>query len=119
MKNPIFATQFFVHSNQAKRSSRIPLQKSPNMFIHRLLFASVLIIVCCITTLTNGATLPNDEVEALRSTGKILGKTNWNFDIDPCSRGNSWLDQPTRYYANNVTCDCSFNNNTTCHVTHM
>ncbi|MBA0771132.1 hypothetical protein Gotri_019648, partial [Gossypium trilobum] len=73
------------------------------MFIHRLLFASVF-IVCCLTTLTNGATLPNDEVnftlvflivEALRSTGKILGKTNWNFDIDPCSRGNSWLDQPT------------------------
>ncbi|KAL1075168.1 hypothetical protein V6Z11_D11G341700 [Gossypium hirsutum] len=81
--------------------------------------SSTLFIVCCLTTLTNGATLPNDEVDALRSTGKILGKTNWNFDIDPCSRGNSWLDQPTRYYANNVTCDCSFNNNTTCHVTHI
>ncbi|KAA3472312.1 putative leucine-rich repeat receptor-like serine/threonine-protein kinase [Gossypium australe] len=88
------------------------------MFIHRLLFASVF-IVCCLTTLTNGATLPNDEVEALKSIGKILRKTNWNFDIDPCSRGNSWLDQPTRYYANNVTCDCSFNNNITCHVTYI
>ncbi|MFQ6667952.1 hypothetical protein Gotur_033796 [Gossypium turneri] len=81
------------------------------MFIHRLLFASVF-IVCCLTTLTNGATLPNDEVEALRSIGKILG-ADWNSIIDPCGRDNSWtLDQ-------NVTCDCSFNDNTTCHVTHM
>ncbi|TYI58234.1 hypothetical protein E1A91_D11G341100v1 [Gossypium mustelinum] len=88
------------------------------MFIHRLLFASVF-IVCCLTTLTNGATLPNDEVEALRSIGKILRKTNWNFDIDPCSRGNSWWDQPTDYYTNNVFCNCSFNNNTICHVIHM
>ncbi|TYI03500.1 hypothetical protein ES332_A11G343800v1 [Gossypium tomentosum] len=88
------------------------------MFIHRLLFVPVF-IVCCLTTLTNEATLPNDEVEALRSIGKILGKTKWNFSIDPCSRGNSWLDQPTRYYANNITCDCSFNNNTTCHVIHI
>ncbi|KAG8479512.1 hypothetical protein CXB51_029301 [Gossypium anomalum] len=87
------------------------------MFIHRLLFPSIF-IVCCLTSLTNGATLPNDEVEALRRIGGTLGKT-WNFYFDPCSRDNSWLDQPTRYYANNVTCDCFFNNNTTCHVIHM
>ncbi|PPS02461.1 hypothetical protein GOBAR_AA18202 [Gossypium barbadense] len=87
------------------------------MFIHRLLFASIF-IVCCLTTLTNGATLPNDE-EALRSIGKTLGKTDWNFDINPCDQGDTWLNQSTRYYDNNVTCDCSFNNNTTCHVIHM
>ncbi|KAG4177188.1 hypothetical protein ERO13_A11G288400v2 [Gossypium hirsutum] len=88
------------------------------MFIHRLLFASIF-IVCCLTTLTNGATLPNDEVEALRSIGKTLGKTDWNFDINPCDQGDTWLNQSTRYYDNNVTCDCSFNNNTTCHVIHI
>ncbi|XP_052877036.1 probable leucine-rich repeat receptor-like serine/threonine-protein kinase At3g14840 isoform X2 [Gossypium arboreum] len=88
------------------------------MFIHRLRFASIF-IVYCLTKLTNGATLPDDEVEALRSISRTLGKTDWNFDIDLCSRSNSWLDQPTSYYANNVTCDCSFNNNTTCHVIHI
>ncbi|TYJ12037.1 hypothetical protein E1A91_A11G320700v1 [Gossypium mustelinum] len=88
------------------------------MFIHRRLFASIF-IVYCLTTFTNGATVPDDEVEALRSISRTLGKTDWNFDIDLCSRCNSWLDQPTRYYANSVTCDCSFNNNTTCHVIHI
>ncbi|MBA0591270.1 hypothetical protein Gorai_019949 [Gossypium raimondii] len=76
-------------------------------------------IVCCLTTLTNGATLANDEVEALKWIGKTLGKTGWNFDSDPCSQRHSWVDQSTRYYVNNVTCDCSFNNNTIYHVVRM
>ncbi|KAB2006266.1 hypothetical protein ES319_D11G332400v1 [Gossypium barbadense] len=81
------------------------------MFIHRLLFASIF-IVYCLTTLTNGATLPDYEVKALHLISSILG-ADWNSIIDPCSRDNSWtLDQ-------NVTCDCSFNDNTTCHVTHI
>ncbi|TYI58240.1 hypothetical protein E1A91_D11G341700v1 [Gossypium mustelinum] len=80
------------------------------MFIHRLLFA-LIFIACCLTTLTNGASLPNGEVEALRSIGNTLGKTDWNFNINPCDQGDTWLNQSTRYYANNVTCDCSFNNN--------
>ncbi|KAB2006273.1 hypothetical protein ES319_D11G333100v1 [Gossypium barbadense] len=88
------------------------------MFIHRLLFA-LIFIACCLTTLTNGASLPNGEVEALRIIGNTLGKTDWNFNINPCDQGDTWLNQSTRYYANNVTCDCSFNNNTTCHVTHI
>ncbi|KAK5786898.1 hypothetical protein PVK06_041547 [Gossypium arboreum] len=88
------------------------------MFIHRLLFPSIF-IVSCLTTLTNGAALPNDEVEALKTIGRTLGKIDWNFSIDPCSGGDGWLDQPTLYYVNNVTCDCSFNNNTTCHVIHI
>ncbi|KAG4123029.1 hypothetical protein ERO13_D11G304500v2 [Gossypium hirsutum] len=87
------------------------------MFIHRLLFASIF-IVYCLTTLTNGATLPDYEVKALHLISSILG-ADWNSIIDPCSRDNSWLDQPTSYYVNNVTCDCSFNDNTICHVTHM
>ncbi|MFQ6635516.1 hypothetical protein Gotur_032885 [Gossypium turneri] len=48
-------------------------------------------IVCCLTTLTNGATLANDEVEALKWIGKTLGKTGWNFDSDPCSQRHSWF----------------------------
>ncbi|KAG8479510.1 hypothetical protein CXB51_029275 [Gossypium anomalum] len=86
------------------------------MFIHRLLFASIF-IVYCLTTFTNGATLPDDEVEALISISQELRKTDWNFSIDPCSGGDNWLDESTP--ANNVTCDCSFNNNTICHVTHI
>ncbi|TYH46699.1 hypothetical protein E1A91_D11G342000v1 [Gossypium mustelinum] len=46
-------------------------------------------IVCCLTTLTDGATLANDE--ALKSIGKTLGKTGWDFGIDPCSQRHGWL----------------------------
>ncbi|TYJ12044.1 hypothetical protein E1A91_A11G321300v1 [Gossypium mustelinum] len=91
------------------------------MLFLRLVFGS-LFIVCCLTTLTNEAALPNAEVEALESIGKTLGKSNWNF-IETCIQGNGRLDQPSptfnESYVDNVTCDCSFNNNTTCHVIHM
>ncbi|XP_022717354.1 probable leucine-rich repeat receptor-like serine/threonine-protein kinase At3g14840 [Durio zibethinus] len=85
------------------------------MFFPQLVFASMF-IACCLTTFSLGATLASDEVEALKSIGKTLGKTNWNFDIDPCSRHRSWEEEPKSNYDNNVTCDCSFDNNNTCHV---
>ncbi|TYJ12041.1 hypothetical protein E1A91_A11G321000v1 [Gossypium mustelinum] len=85
------------------------------MLFLRLVLGSIF-IVCCLTTLTNGATLAKDEVEALKRIGKTLGKNGWNFGSDPCSQHDSWVDQSTRYYANNVTCDCSFNSSTICHV---
>ncbi|KAL4282255.1 hypothetical protein GQ457_03G022300 [Hibiscus cannabinus] len=90
-----------------------------NMFFHLLVFASTF-IVCCLETFTNGATLGKDEVEALRSIGSALGKKDWNFDIDPCNKDSSWVDPSSnKDHANNVTCDCSFNNNNTYHVTHI
>ncbi|KAE8726393.1 putative Leucine-rich repeat transmembrane protein kinase [Hibiscus syriacus] len=89
------------------------------MLFHRLVFASIF-IVCSLTRFANGATLGRDEVEALRSIGRTLVKTDWNFDdIDPCSGARGWIDPPSSSYANNVTCDCSFNNSNTCHVTHI
>ncbi|GMI79501.1 LysM RLK1-interacting kinase 1 [Hibiscus trionum] len=90
------------------------------MLFHRLVFASIF-IACCLTTFADGATLVSDEVEALRRIGSTLGKTDWNFgDVDPCSGTMGWQDPPlSSYQANNVSCDCSFNNGNTCHVTHM
>ncbi|KAF8018073.1 hypothetical protein BT93_H3087 [Corymbia citriodora subsp. variegata] len=69
------------------------------------------------------------EVKALRDIGRKLGKTDWNFEGDPCSGRGDWvkvLDDEDgdggggggakTGIENNVTCDCSFNDNTTCHV---
>ncbi|OMO92549.1 hypothetical protein COLO4_17485 [Corchorus olitorius] len=79
------------------------------LFARRLVLDSIF-IACFLTSLTSGATLARDE-------GKTLGKTNWNFNIDPCSKDNSWEEKVgSGSYANNVTCDCTFDNNTTCHV---
>ncbi|GMI79500.1 LysM RLK1-interacting kinase 1 [Hibiscus trionum] len=90
------------------------------MLFHRLVSAPIF-IVCCLTTIADGATLEGDEVEALRSIGRALGKNDWNFDdVDPCSGAMGWQDPPfSSYQANNVNCDCSFNNTNTCHVTRI
>ncbi|TYI03490.1 hypothetical protein ES332_A11G343200v1 [Gossypium tomentosum] len=120
---PNLSTHFLlIHIKPKKKKNLLsPLQKYSNMLFLRLVFGS-LFIVCCLTTLTNEAALPNAEVEALESIGKTLGKSNWNF-IETCIQGNGRLDQPSpkfnESYVDNVPCDCSFNNNTTCHVIHI
>ncbi|KAK6270204.1 hypothetical protein POUND7_007309 [Theobroma cacao] len=86
------------------------------MFSPRLVFASIFIAIC-LSIFALGATPPNGEVEALKSIVETLGKRDWNFDV-PCSQDNNWEEKvgSSPFYANNVTCDCSFSNNTTCHV---
>ncbi|PIA33876.1 hypothetical protein AQUCO_03900019v1 [Aquilegia coerulea] len=56
-------------------------------------------------------------VEALKEIGNTLGKTNWNFSADPCSNSSGWTNHTAPKGAENaVTCDCTYANNTTCHV---
>ncbi|KAI4333482.1 hypothetical protein L6164_018287 [Bauhinia variegata] len=66
----------------------------------------------------SNAILVEDEVLALKHIAKTLGKFDWDFNIDPCSGQNDWITTlvPTSQYANNVICDCSFNDATLCHV---
>ncbi|KAL5997730.1 hypothetical protein ACLOJK_008660 [Asimina triloba] len=48
------------------------------------------------------------EEEALRQIARELGKTNWNFSVDPCSRTASWIQPGTDKSNNNsVICDCT------------
>lgn len=54
-------------------------------------------------------------VEALRQSAKTLGKTNWNFSVDPCSGGSGWSTSVD----NNVTCDNCSSDGTVCHVVQM
>ncbi|XVF79030.1 hypothetical protein PTKIN_Ptkin14bG0186800 [Pterospermum kingtungense] len=90
------------------------------MLFPGLVFASI-IIACRLTLLAFGATtLPNEEVEALKSISKTLGKRNWNFSVDPCSGSDGWIEtESSKDYDSNVTCDCSFSDNTTCHVVNI
>ncbi|KAA8525012.1 hypothetical protein F0562_011350 [Nyssa sinensis] len=57
------------------------------------------------------------EVTALREIGKRLGKRDWDFRKDPCSGEGNWSLAITRKGSeSSVNCDCSFDQNTTCHV---
>ncbi|XP_058100957.1 probable LRR receptor-like serine/threonine-protein kinase At1g07650 isoform X2 [Magnolia sinica] len=61
--------------------------------------------------------LTTEEVNALRHIGKQLGKTNWNFSVDPCSGEGNWArPNADKGFESYVTCNCSFNDNATCHV---
>ncbi|PIN04370.1 Leucine-rich repeat (LRR) protein associated with apoptosis in muscle tissue [Handroanthus impetiginosus] len=61
--------------------------------------------------------LPFEEVESLQEIARTLGKSNWDFSVDPCSGSSGWLTLPViKWTENNLTCDCTFANNTICHV---
>ncbi|XP_073155718.1 probable leucine-rich repeat receptor-like serine/threonine-protein kinase At3g14840 [Henckelia pumila] len=63
------------------------------------------------------AVLPTDEVESLRLIGGTLGKTDWNFGVDPCSGESGWrTPNPSRGAENALNCTCTYENNTVCHV---
>ncbi|XP_014523069.2 probable leucine-rich repeat receptor-like serine/threonine-protein kinase At3g14840 isoform X3 [Vigna radiata var. radiata] len=68
----------------------------------------------CFASFASGATLAQDEVEALRDIGKTLGK-DWDFNVDPCSGESNWSTDGK----NNVTCSCDGANGTVCHVTRI
>ncbi|XP_010247771.1 PREDICTED: probable leucine-rich repeat receptor-like serine/threonine-protein kinase At3g14840 [Nelumbo nucifera] len=64
-----------------------------------------------------GTTLVPDEVNALGQIARRLGKTNWDFSVDPCSGQSGWKTlHPLKGSENAVTCNCS-SDNTVCHVT--
>ncbi|KAE8689259.1 putative LRR receptor-like serine/threonine-protein kinase [Hibiscus syriacus] len=88
--------------------------------LHLLLkLSSVIALVSFASSgLAAATTLHPQEVKALKAIGKKLGKKDWNFGVDPCGGKGNWVMQgdDATGFASNVTCDCSFNNNSTCHV---
>ncbi|XP_077227042.1 putative LRR receptor-like serine/threonine-protein kinase At1g07650 [Tasmannia lanceolata] len=86
------------------------------MFSRR--FWLVLILALnCFGVFGSGPTLVHNEVETLQQIGKTLGKTNWNFNVESCSGESGWITPgATKYYNNSVICNCSFADNTSCHI---
>ncbi|CAN8307772.1 unnamed protein product [Cochlearia groenlandica] len=80
-----------------------------------------LIVVSTLHGFTSSATLPTQEVEALKSIANTLKKTSWDFSVNPCDvtlNGSGWRNpNPIEGSEDAVTCDCSFLNGTICHVT--
>ncbi|GAV75551.1 LRR_1 domain-containing protein/Pkinase_Tyr domain-containing protein/Malectin domain-containing protein/LRR_8 domain-containing protein [Cephalotus follicularis] len=74
--------------------------------------------ICSFTLVASTiAILRTEEVKALKVIGRKLGKTDWGFEKDPCSGEGNWTVLDDRKgFESTVTCDCSFNNNSICHV---
>ncbi|MQM11205.1 hypothetical protein Taro_044109 [Colocasia esculenta] len=88
----------------------------------RLLLLLVLVLGCCLGDLrSNAQRLPQEEVEALRRIAVKLRKPaeQWDFREDPCSGRGGWANvtgPKGRQRISNITCDCTFNGSTVCHV---
>ncbi|XP_010552132.1 PREDICTED: probable leucine-rich repeat receptor-like serine/threonine-protein kinase At3g14840 [Tarenaya hassleriana] len=90
------------------------------MLLNRFIFTSFFISLL-LSGFSSSATLPSQEVEALRGIAKALKKTNWNFSVDPCDSASTtggWRNPNANKGSEDaVTCNCSFVNGTVCHVT--
>ncbi|KAK1285761.1 putative LRR receptor-like serine/threonine-protein kinase [Acorus calamus] len=64
---------------------------------------------------SDSQSLPPEEVNALQKIGSKL-KAHWNFSLNPCEWKKLTLNNDI-HFANNVTCNCTFNNSTVCHIT--
>lgn len=59
-------------------------------------------------------------VEALKDIATTLGKKDWDFSVDPCSGERNWTSVvQVKGSENELRCNCSYNNDTLCHVTNM
>ncbi|KAL8046825.1 hypothetical protein ABFX02_08G199000 [Erythranthe guttata] len=81
------------------------------------------LIFCTLSSCSAATLLPKkqqlhpDEVRALKEIGKKMGKKDWDFNKDPCSGEGNWSLPITRKgFESSVTCDCSFDLNSTCHI---
>ncbi|KAF1898118.1 hypothetical protein Lal_00032883 [Lupinus albus] len=90
-----------------------------NITYHGFFFL-MLLSAFYLSSLAFGATLSNDEVEALKDIAKTLGKKDWNFSVDPCSGQSNWTSLvQVKGSENAVTCNCSYANASICHVTNI
>ncbi|XP_021894970.1 probable leucine-rich repeat receptor-like serine/threonine-protein kinase At3g14840 [Carica papaya] len=75
------------------------------------------LLAFCFFDFVSAATLAEDEVQALKDIARTMGKTDWDFRVDPCSGEAGWVTpNPVQGLENAVTCNCSDANNTLCHV---
>ncbi|KAF4390635.1 hypothetical protein G4B88_015525 [Cannabis sativa] len=84
---------------------------------HLLLFFITLFCIFASFELAASAKLHNQEVMVLKEIGRKLGEKDWNFEKDPCSEEGSWNQLVGgKGSGRSVICNCTFNNNSTCHI---
>lgn len=60
-----------------------------------------------------------DTVKVLQTISDKLTHVNWKVAQTSCNNGDDGFNIASRSSDLNVTCDCTFQNSTVCHVTHM
>ncbi|KAK5802110.1 probable LRR receptor-like serine/threonine-protein kinase At1g07650 isoform X3 [Gossypium arboreum] len=95
---------------------------TPKLLLPLVNLPCFILALICFTSL--GLTTADDpilhpeEVNALKAIGKKIEKKDWDFGVDPCSGKGNWMAKGdgNEGFESIVICNCSFNNNKTCHV---
>ncbi|KAB2064183.1 hypothetical protein ERO13_A09G003300v2 [Gossypium hirsutum] len=95
---------------------------TPKLLLPLVNLPCFILALICFTSL--GLTTADDpilhpeEVKALKAIGKKIEKKDWDFGVDPCSGKGNWMAKGdgNEGFESIVICNCSFNNNKTCHV---
>ncbi|VVA92984.1 unnamed protein product [Arabis nemorensis] len=90
-----------------------------------LLFTVITSYLATLTTSVTSPTLHGDELNALKEIATTLGIKGLNLSYgDPCNIRTLKITQKVDFVHNTdinntILCDCSFNNNTICHITEI
>ncbi|KAF8105747.1 hypothetical protein N665_0156s0001 [Sinapis alba] len=86
-----------------------------------VVFSSFLLFFTIITNPADSSTLHKDELKALGEIANTLGIKTLNLrNEDPCHLGILKFDDAQNPEStNSITCDCTFNDGTTCHITEL
>ncbi|XP_018437396.2 probable LRR receptor-like serine/threonine-protein kinase At1g29720 [Raphanus sativus] len=92
------------------------------MMLRRYRLVRALLALSCLFCTVNAApALHPNEVEALKDITKTLGVKYLDLSEDPCFTKTLVITKSVLMEGQNSTirCNCSFNNNRTCHITHF
>ncbi|KAK1393269.1 putative LRR receptor-like serine/threonine-protein kinase [Heracleum sosnowskyi] len=79
----------------------------------------VLLLSCSLSIGCDSQLLPAKEVQTLRMISLGLFNRYWTLSRSSCSNPEDFNVTFTSTILSNVRCDCSFENNSVCHVTHI
>ncbi|XP_019072671.1 probable LRR receptor-like serine/threonine-protein kinase At1g53440 isoform X2 [Vitis vinifera] len=103
------------HSIRCKANQ--PLLQSESMDSSSLLLLLLLGFFCSSEFTSHAQLIPKDEVQTLRTIFKKLNYKYWNISQASCNRDFNRTIDDNSY--SNVTCNCTFNEGTVCHVTNI
>ncbi|KAG0486708.1 hypothetical protein HPP92_008803 [Vanilla planifolia] len=92
------------------------------MELRRGEIAASLLLICSLNPMSLSAQvtskLPSEEIEALKRIAAAINKTNWDFNVDPCSQEASWVTHnAANGFENSVWCNNCTADGSICHVT--
>ncbi|KAI6687169.1 hypothetical protein NL676_023997 [Syzygium grande] len=85
--------------------------------VSRAVVCVVLVVIGSAVFECDAQLLPQDEVDTLKTIATKLQNKYWNVSETSCSGGLNVTYAPLKI--SNVTCNCSFNDGTVCHVTNI